>query len=72
MAADITGDADACHPADPRADLLYPGHERIRKKYCPEHRETKLSADLGVCCDTARVVVGSAGYDTRTELSDTA
>jgi hypothetical protein len=68
VAADVARNSDTCHPADPRTDFLDPRHQRIAEQHRPQHRESELRANLRVGRDAAGIVVGSAGYDARTQL----
>lgn len=66
--AEIGRRALAGDPADAGADQLDRGHQRIGQRHGPKQPESELRAGLGIGGDPARIVVRSAGDQTRSEL----
>src|SRR5690349_9394711 len=58
--------------ADLRRNVLDDRHERKAEQQAPRQAITEFGADLAVCPDAARIVVGSAGDETRPELGQEA
>ena len=61
MPPEIGGDAAPGDAADPGADLLDRGHQRIGEHHRPADGVAELRADLGIGRDAAGIVVGGAG-----------
>jgi hypothetical protein len=53
----ISGDAEAGDPADPRADLLDRRHQRVAEHQRPRQAVPELSADLRIGGDAAGIVI---------------
>ena len=71
-AHDLSAGAKPFSPRDTPdvcADLLNGRHQRIRNEHGPEEAVAKLSADLRISTDSARIVAGSAGHESRPEHS---
>ena len=65
--AEVSRNSDSSYSPDARADFLNRTHERVGEQCQPESAESKLSASLRVGCNTARVVVGGAGDQARSD-----
>jgi len=67
MSADIGRQPVAGHAAHARADHLDADHQRIGEHHRPPELIAELRAGLRIRRNAARIVVGSAGDETRTE-----
>jgi hypothetical protein len=61
MPPQITSDAKAGHPADPRADLLDRCHQRVAEQQRPGEAISELRADLRIGGDAAGIVIRRPG-----------
>ena len=68
MAAEIMSNSMAGHAANPSGNRLNHGHQRKAEQHRPSKAVTKLSPDLAIGSDAARVVVGSAGNEPRPQV----
>ena len=67
VAAQILRDAVAGYAADPCADRLDGRHQRKAEQHRPAEAVAELRAHLAVGRDAARIVVGRAGDQTRSQ-----
>jgi len=68
MLAHVSSNSDPRNSADTGRDFLHRGHEGIGEQHHPEHAISELSSGLGVCGDSARVVVRGSCNKTWTEF----
>ena len=66
---DVRGKAFAGHPTDARADQLNSHHEREGEERRPQNRIADACPDLRIGGDAARIVIGGAGDQARTQAS---
>ena len=67
MFPDVVCDTGARHTPYSRTNFLDSSHEGIGEKHRPKHAQAELCADLGICCDSARVIIGCTGDKPRSK-----
>ena len=65
---DILRQAATGHPTDLRADKLNGSHQRIGQDHRPEHIEAELGPRLGICGDSAWIIVSGSRHEAGAEL----
>lgn len=72
MAAQVAGNSGTGNATDLGGDLLDDNHQRKTEDKSPCQAIAELGADLAVCADAARIVIGGAGDQPRSKPSEEA